>query len=330
MGKRIGLGLYGSNGHQIHHQLKDHPRLNLVGIAGFPEEASEELTAQHPHARVCASLAELLALPDVEMVSLCSPLRSEQAAHAVEALEAGVHVYAEKPCATTESDLDRIIEAAARTGKVFHAMAGTAFAQPYYAMRRLVSDGVIGEVVQVSAQKSYPYHDGRPTDEKVDGGLIAQNGVHALRLVENVAGVRVEEIDAFETQLGDPREQSDLKMAASMMARLENGGVAAIVANYLNPTGFGSWGNEMLRIFGTKGMLESVDGGARTHLVVGDEDRGEIDTSGPCPDWLGCVIAHVLDAKPMPLSLEEELHPTRIVLRAGAAARARNAAAEEV
>jgi predicted dehydrogenase len=319
----VALGLWGGNGHQIHRQLGNYPRLRLVALGGFDPDTERDLHSEFPDASVCADLNELLAVPGLQLVSLCSPMRSEQADHAIAALEAGIHVYAEKPCATTEADLDRILAAAGRSSATFHEMAGTVCEQPYWGMRQLVQDGVIGEVVQVSAQKSYPYHDGRPLDEAVDGGLVAQNGVHALRFIEHVTGIRIATIEALDTPLGDARANSDLRMASSMMGRLENGGVFSVVANYLNPRGFGSWGNEMLRIFGTRGMLESVDGGTRTRLVVGDEDRGAIDISDPAPDWLACVIANAIDQQPMPMDLEAELHPTRLVLRAAANAMSR-------
>lgn len=312
----VALALWGGNGHQIHGQLARHPRLQLIAFGAFDSKITGELRSRHPHARVCATFDELLAVPGLELVSLCSPRRSEQADHAIAALEAGIHVYAEKPCATTEVDLDRILAAAARSTARFHEMAGTACEQPYWAMRQLIQAGTIGDVVQVSAQKSYPFFEGRPRDEALDGGLIAQNGVHAMRFVEHVAGVRAVSIEAIDTRLGDRRDSSDLKMAASMMGRLANGGIFSIVANYLNPRGFGSWGNEMLRVFGTQGLIESVDGGVRTRLVVGDDDRGAIDTSVAAPDWLACVIANAMDRQPMPFDLETELHPTRMVLRA--------------
>ncbi len=314
--KTVALALWGGNGHQIHGQLARHPRLQLAAFGAFAPQTTAELRERHPGARVCATFGDLLAVPGIELVSLCSPRRCEQAGHAVAALETGIHVYAEKPCATSEEDLDRILTAAARSTARFHEMAGTACEQPYWAMRSLIQTGTIGDVVQVSAQKSYPFFDGRPRDEALDGGLIAQNGVHAMRFVEHVAGVRAVSIEAIDTRLGDGREPSDLKMAASMMGRLANGGIFSIVANYLNPRGFGSWGNEMLRVFGTRGLIESVDGGARTRLVVGEEDRGAIDTAGAAPDWLECVIANVMDGQPMPFDLDTELHPTRLVLRA--------------
>jgi predicted dehydrogenase len=316
--KGVSLGLWGANGHQIHWQFDAYPRLRLAALGGFNPETERALLKQYPEAIVCPSFADLLKVPGLELVSLCSPLRTSQADQAIAALEAGIHVYAEKPCATTEADLDRILATAERSSATFHEMAGTVCDQPYWAMRQLVYDGTIGEVIQVSAQKSYPLHEGRPLDEAVDGGLVAQNGVHALRFIEHVTNIRIASIEALDTSLGDTRENSELRIASSMMGRLENGGVFSVVANYLNPRGFGSWGNEMLRIFGTKGMMEAVDGGTRTRLVVGDEDCGPIETSGTTPDWMNCVIANAFDRQPMPMDLETELHPTRMVLRAAA------------
>ena len=316
MSTRLHLALWGSNGHQIQNDLERYPRLKLVAFGGFSSSDSSKLSEQYPEATSCDSLDEILERSGIQLISLCSPLRSEQADDAIRCLEQNINVYAEKPCAMNEKDLDRILEAEAKSQATFHEMAGTLFEQPYWAMHGLIDSGVIGEVIQVSAQKSYPFYDGRPLSEEVDGGQVAQNGVHALRFVEHVCGVEATEIQALSTPMGEQRKDSDLKMAASMMGRLSNGGIFSVVTNYLNPKGFTSWGNEMLRVFGSKGMLESCDGGKRTRLVVDDFDHGPIDTSMPAPDFLSLVIAHVADGCTMPFCLDTELHPTRMVLKA--------------
>ena len=323
---KIRIGLYGTNGHQIQRELVDHPLGACVATAAFdldrlPEPLQQDSTITH-----YATLDELLEDERVDLVSLCSPCRRDQAREAIRCLEAGKHVYAEKPCAMTEADLDLIITTAHRTGKVFHEMAGTAFVQPYRAMRDLVQAGTLGTVVQVLAQKSYPYHDRRPQDEDVDGGLLLQAGVHALRFVEHVAGIKVSQIWAVQTQLGNPGKSdsgpAELRMATSMMMRLANGGVASIIANYLNPPAFGIWGNEHLRIFGTQGFVESVDGGARTRLVLNDEDRGPL-ALGDDLAYLDMILASLVGPSSMPMALEEEVHPTRVLIRARADAMAR-------
>ncbi len=316
MAKSIGVGIYGANGHQIHNHIEDHPHARLVATAAFRRDALPPVLRADAAIRHYATLDELLADREVELVSLCSPRRRDQAAEAIRCMEAGKHVYAEKPCAMAEEDLDAIIAASEATGRRFHEMAGTAFEQPYLAMREIVAAGTIGTVVQVLAQKSYPYHDRRPQDEDVDGGIIGQASIHALRFVEHVAGQRIAHIQAVETTLGNPVAGGGLRMAASLMMTLENGGVASVVANYLNPKGFGRWGNEHLRIFGTKGFVEATDGGARTRLVVGEKDLGPIDASAPSRDYFDMFVASLLGLGEMPFSVEEELHPTRMTIRA--------------
>lgn len=74
--------------------------------------------------------------------------------------------------------------------------------------------------------------------------------------------------------------------------------------------------NEHLRIFGTKGFVECTDGGIKTRLVVGDRDYGIIDTSKPGKDYFEMFLDQLTGVCEMPLTLEEELHPTRMIIRA--------------
>lgn len=316
----VGVALYGANGHQIVRQLVDHPRARLVATAAIPLPQLGDHQQRDPQLKVADTLDELLADDRVQLVSLCSPRRRQQAADAIRCLEAGRHVYAEKPCALTEGELNDLQQVARDTGGVFHEMAGSAFMQPYLAMRNIVQSGQLGTIVHVLAQKSYPMHANRPQDEDIDGGLTCQVGVHAFRFIEHVTGIRIAAVDAFETKLGSPRADGELRVASACMLRLENGGVGAVVNNYLNQPGFGSWGNETLRIWGTDGFVEATDGGRRTHLVLGDHDAGELDVSAPGFDWFELMLDEIIDGDSFPVDLETELHPTRMVIRARAAA----------
>lgn len=314
----IKIGFWGSEGHQIHGQMDRYQQLQPIAFGDMAPDAQRKLKDKYPDLKVCKTFDELLAVEGLEMVSLCSSLRADQAELAIMALAQNIHVYAEKPCAMSEADLDRIMQVAAKSQAKFHEMAGTVFEQPYWAMKQIIAEDAIGDVVQVLAQKSYPMHDRRPTSEQIDGGLVPQNGVHAMRFVEHLIGIKAVNASAMQTPLGETRVGSDLQVACHITGQLANGGLYAIIANYLNPTGFGSWGNEMVRVFGTKGIIESTDGGKRTKLVVGDEDRGDLDTSSPAPDWLTLVLEDVRGINAMPIDLETELHPTRMVLRARA------------
>lgn len=315
--KTIHVGIYGDNGHQIHDKLKRISGAKLTAIC-VPDGLAKRLTRQDPQLKVYPSLSDMLADDGIDLISLCSPVRRQQEADAIASLNAKKHVYAEKPAAFTEAGLDRILTAAKENGVEFHEMADTVFYEPYWSMRKLIREGMIGKVVQVYAQKSYPSRfDSRPQDEETDGGLIRWVGIHAVRFIEHITGIPVKKVFAYETHLGNTAApEGGLFTAASLAMSLENGGVASVCLNYLNPQSFDGWGNECVRVFGDRGMMEATDGGKRTHLYTANVS-GEIDCQdSDCEDYLQLLIRHLQTGAPMPMTIEEELHPLRVVIRA--------------
>jgi predicted dehydrogenase len=313
---KVKIGLFGLRGHQIQALFakEDLPDVQLVAVAGFGDKKVR------PEVRAYATLDELLADKEVELVSLCSPFRSEQAGHAVRAMQAGKHVYSEKPVAMTEPDLDAIIRTSRASGRQFHEMGGLQFGQPYRKVHEIVQSGVLGDVVQVHGQKSYPWTERRPTDENVDGGLSMQVGIYLTRFVEHIACVRIKSIAMVETRFGNPVPGHNCRMAVSMQMTLENGGIASGTANYLNPMGDKVWGYEILRIFGTRGLVESSAEDGQVRLILQNKPPEVFDARTGSVDYFGMYIQSLLGRGTMPLSIEEELSPTRWVIRAKARA----------
>lgn len=315
---KLKVGIYGTNGHQIWGFLEKYDRIEFTAAAGVPEKLLEKYKAyQDKTLKIYDTLDEMLEKGGIDLVCLCSPLRSEQANDAVKALRANVSVYAEKPAALTEADLDMILEAEKTSRAEFHEIADSIFFEPYATMRDLIKDGAVGEVVQVYVQKSYGKNfDGRPNDPNVDGGITRQIGIHAMRFLEHCCGIRIAAVKAFETNKGGPESKPGLITASSIAMTLENGGVASACLNYYNPGSFGLWGNESIRVFGTKGVIEITDGGRRTHLWNDKGDLGEFASMNtPTKPFLEYLVEHLLDGTPMPFDSETELHPLRAVIR---------------
>lgn len=303
----IRIGLYGTNGHQL--PLDPYARARVAGVAEYP---AGKLPAS---VRTYHTLEDMLADPQIDLVSLCSPRRSEQARQAVQCLEAGKHVLAEKPCAFSAKALDEILAAAQRMGRTFREMAASELTPPLQAIRRLVDQGLLGKVIHVQAHKSYPWHDRRPQETAIDGGLVRQVGIHAVRFIHGATGVRIRAIQGLSTGLGNPG-QGEIQMAAAFVLEMENGGVGSINLNYLNPSNFGVWGNDQLWVFGSQGMAETVDGFRRHSLYLPGRESTEL----PFPDdmvsplYIEHYVDYLLDGTPMPTPFEEEMAMTRAML----------------
>lgn len=323
---RLKLALFGTNGHQIHGLVGQLERAGVVGAADVPAATFAEWRKKTPdvfsEARRYESLAEMLDAAKPDLVSICSARRDRQHEDVVQALDAGAHVYAEKPLATSLAGLEAIIAAAQRSGNELRAMTGMRYDPAFREMKELVDAGKLGEVVQVFAQKSYPYHDRRPQDTGVDGGLLMQAGIHAVSLVRFVTGLELEQITAVDTRRGNPRD-GDLRIAGVISARMTGGALCTILCNYCNPPGIGFWGNDQLRVFGTGGMAEVMDGGRRSLVCIGKEEPRPLADSrltGGYEALLRDYVEHLLDGTPMLLSQEDCFEETRVVLRAQQAA----------
>ena len=312
--RKIRVALYGGNGHQLTSDFFAKCPYAEAVAACFPNRSDEWIGREYPSAKIYKTLDEMLSDEQVELVSLCSPMRCSQDVDALACIRAKKHVYAEKPLCFSEDLLDLLLGEARANGVEIHERTDAVFCEPFWTARRLISEGKIGEVIQVHAQKTYPPQRGsRPQDENVDGGLIRWVGIHAISIIEHVTGRRVSDIDAFETQLGNP-ERAGLRMAAAFSMRLDNGAVATATANYLKPDGFPLWGKEAVTVFGEKGILEINDGGIYSHIYT-EKDEGAIEAAG-CKDYPDALFEHLATGVPFPLTVEEEFHPLRIVIRA--------------
>jgi len=305
--EKLGIGLYGRNGHQINEVLKAHDTVYLAGVCDADSDAAQ-----------FNSLDDMLKSSGIGLVSLCSPNRGKQADDALRSLEAGKHVLAEKPCALNEEDLDAILDLAAKKGLIFCEMDFSHFSQPYYKAMELTKSGILGDAVQVFCQKSYPYTDMRPQDESIDGGLLCQSALYGFRWVQNIAGQDVKCIKAFETTYSNPKG-GGLRMATSIQMELRNGGLATIIANYLNKQGTGSWGYEELRIFGTKGILRTDAKENCIHIYT-DNDAQVIQCGQSTESQLSCLISTIQDGSPLYMDMHRMTTPTRNAIKAKKAA----------
>lgn len=309
---KVLIGIYGDNGHQITQQLhKDYPYAEIIAAAGCVNTKFAE------NVIIYDTLEEMLQNKDIQLVSLCSPVRAEQAKHAVMCMRAGKNVYAEKPCAFTEEELDEIIKTAHETGCKFHEMANVTYKDIYESLVQLVRKGALGEVIQISTQKSYtPNLEVRPQDEDIDGGLLLQVGIYNMRFAEQITGKKVINVKALQTKNGNPKD-GELHTAVSFLTEHEDGVIGVGISNYCNPSGtYGTHGNECIRVFGTKGFAEITDYGKHRRLCTHEKDYGEFPITVKTRHYTFDVIEELAGLVTIDEPIEKELHPVRMAIRA--------------
>ena len=97
------------------------PGIEVLSLAGSSEAAAREVARQWKIPHATASLAESLALPELEAVIITSPT-GLHAAQGEQCMRAGKHVMIEIPMADSLADSERLVRVQKETGVI--AMAG--------------------------------------------------------------------------------------------------------------------------------------------------------------------------------------------------------------
>lgn len=174
----------------------------VAGVADVNPKRLEKFKKEvNPDCFTTTDYKELIHRDDIDAVAVLSPdyLHEE---HAIAALEAGKHVYCEKPLAITTEGCDRIIETAERTGN--HLMVGfnMRYMNMFRTMKGIVDSGVIGDIKAVWVRHFvgfggyFYYHDWHGL-RKNTTSLLLQKGSHDIDIIHWIAGSYTKRVSAF-------------------------------------------------------------------------------------------------------------------------------------
>ncbi len=186
------IGYGGMGGWHVDHILKSDV-VELAGIYDIKEEKQE--LARSRGIRAYSSREELLADPEIEMVTIATPNDVHEEI-AVAALEAGKNVLSEKPVTLSLESLERMIAASKKAGKIFSVHQNRRFDVDYLAMRQLRDSGEIGEIINIESR----IHGSRgiPSDwrgiKKYGGGMLYDWGIHLIDQALMVLGFDVDSV----------------------------------------------------------------------------------------------------------------------------------------
>ena len=136
---KIGIIGYGKMGQTRHQAIERTDTGTVIGIYGFPGDPV-------PADLSLPDIDSLLARDDIEAVYICA-INSLNKELTIAALEAGKHVFCEKPPAFTAADVEEIRKVEAQSGKVLmygfnHRHHGAAVK-----MKQVVDGGELGRIL---------------------------------------------------------------------------------------------------------------------------------------------------------------------------------------
>lgn len=179
----LGCGFIG----RIHAlNLKRDERVNLVGVADAVPEAAEKLGAE-VEARVYGTLDDLLN-GGMQAVYVCTP-NTTHVEPVLKALGAGVHVFSEKPMATSLEGARQIRDAAARAKGVYQLGFNRRFANVYQFAKRLIEERKITPyAAQMKHNRGELKQPPWTSDPKITGGYLYETPVHLFDIARFLFG----------------------------------------------------------------------------------------------------------------------------------------------
>lgn len=208
------------------------------------------------------SYEALLARPDIDAVTLCTPsgLHGQMT---VLAAQAGKHILCEKPLDVWIGAADAGIAAAKAAGVTLGGIFMERFMPGAQKIKRAIDSGAFGEIVLACAEtkwyRTQGYYDSgawRGT-WALDAGVFSNQGIHSLDKVQWLAGPVAEVLSAT-LKPGFHRDIEGETLGV-VTVRFENGALGTLTMTTLTYEGF----PERVDISGTKGSAMLVG----DHLV---------------------------------------------------------------
>jgi scyllo-inositol 2-dehydrogenase (NAD+) len=189
----IGAGRAGAlHATNIHRYVPDAQMSAVVdGDAGRAADVAADLRA-----KPFPTLAEAIAGADIDAVVIATPTFTHRDL-AVEALEAGLHVFCEKPMALSAAECDDMNAAADAAGRVLQIGYVRRFQPEFVEAFARIQSGDIGEVTMV---KSLTRGPGLPPawahDIALSNGMLAEVNSHCFDTLRWMAGSEVARVYA--------------------------------------------------------------------------------------------------------------------------------------
>jgi myo-inositol 2-dehydrogenase/D-chiro-inositol 1-dehydrogenase len=217
---RVGLAGAGFIGRVHARILARDPRVTLAGIADVAPDAARRL-AEDVGSRPLPGIEPLLDA-GLDALYVCTP-NSQHVAPVLAGLARGLHVFSEKPMATSLDDAWRIREAARQARGVYQIGFNRRCSYVYRFVRRLLDEGrLVPRVAHLKMNRGELQEPPWTGDARVTGGYLYETPIHLFDTIRHLLG-EVAEVRGWARQSAYAEPDG-----FTMLARFANGVTATL------------------------------------------------------------------------------------------------------
>ncbi len=318
------LAAIGFRHNHVHDMIKGLTALGGFELAALAEDDPDLRSEAEARYGVSgyADYREMLEKEQPGVVTV-TVVNSEKARAVIECLRHGTHVFSAKPLALCLQELDAIREALAGSGTLLSMNLALRFSPPYMRAKELLDEGRIGEVISCMGTASHKLlsetRKSWELDSRLNGGLLADLGVHQVDLARWLTGSEIEEIRGYRSN----RRFTEIENFfdnAQVVARFRSGAVAMLAGDWLREETCESHSVHGFRIMGTRGSMEIDATKKRVILSTPGNPCEEVDVPA-YERSLWTDFAQGLEGKARVITNDEVLDSTEAALQAERSAR---------
>lgn len=238
----------------------DHPQVRALHIAENRPDRLAEVQALTNPATATDDYRHLLDNDDIDAIIVSATPEDSHYPMTKAALQAGKHVFLEKPIAQTLAEADELIALAAAKGLKLTIGYSQRFKPQYAYMREKILDGTLGEPVSALVSR----HISRSLGAKISGRIklspAAMEATHDLDFIlwclEPRKPIRVY-AQAVEKVMIKNVNASDCMW---IVVTMDDGTVFTVGAGWILPPGYPNYSTTWLEFVGSEGSLFIDDG----------------------------------------------------------------------
>ena len=217
---------------------------------------------------------EMLARPDIDVVSICTPSGLHQDI-ALAAARAHKHVIVEKPLEVTVEKIDRIIETCKENGVTLASIFNNRYREGNRFVKRAIESGRFGSIISANAcvkwyrkPEYYANSNWRGTWAIDGGGALMNQSIHYLDLLLWFAG-DVEAVKGYTATLLHKSIETEDTAAATF--KFKSGAIGSIVCGTSYYSGFPA----VVEITGERGYAAVTDSGIAEWKFIDSDPMDE-------------------------------------------------------